>query len=252
VGLNLFPDKKRCSFNCPYCEVFPFLSVSSFTPEKMEEDLRAVISSALELGDPVKNICFSGNGEPTLSMNFTEALRRAGRIRAELIGRAELLLITNGSFLLDETLFCLLKEAVFSMDLSIWLKLDAATPLWYEKINQSNIPFEKISAKIKDFAACAPFTIQTMVCAVDGEGPAPEEVDAWEKLIVELALIAKTANGESRGELRKVQIYGKARPSPEDPKATALPLEYLEERAASLRLALASAQIKTVIVEVYL
>ena len=23
LGVNLFPDAKRCSFDCPYCEVFP-------------------------------------------------------------------------------------------------------------------------------------------------------------------------------------------------------------------------------------
>jgi hypothetical protein len=38
-----------------------------------------------------------------------------------------------------------------------------------------------------------------------------------------------------KGSIRKVQLYGKARSSPEDPKTTSLPREYLEKRADSLR-----------------
>jgi hypothetical protein len=38
-----------------------------------------------------------------------------------------------------------------------------------------------------------------------------------------------------------VQIYGKARPAPEDPLAEAVPAAFLEERATLLRAALAKA-----------
>ena len=48
-----------------------------------------------------------------------------------------------------------------------------------------------------------------------------------------------------------VQIYGKARPAPEDPKAKALPVVYLEERAASLGAAFARAKLHPPLVEVY-
>jgi len=238
VGINLFPEKKHCSFDCPYCEVFPFSNNSEFSVEIMEDDLRAAIASALKKNIPVRDICFSGNGEPTLSPEFPEALKRAGYVRAELVPDAELVLITNGSFLLDEKLFSLLAEAALSLDLNIWLKLDAGTNLWYKKMNRSVLPFENIIEKIKEFAARAPVTIQTMICAVDGEGPPESEAEAWETLLVELVSIA----GKNRAAgIRKVQIYGKARPAPEDPKTSALPVICLEERAASLRAALASA-----------
>ena len=35
MGINLFPDHKQCSFNCPYCEVFPFKTDSMFSLEGM-------------------------------------------------------------------------------------------------------------------------------------------------------------------------------------------------------------------------
>jgi len=206
--------------------------------ELMEDDLRRVIASALEQNIPVRDICFSGNGEPTLSPEFPEALEKAACVRAALVPGAELVLITNGSFLLEESLFSLLAKAALSLGLNIWLKLDAGTNLWYKKMNRSVLPFEKIIEKIKEFAARAPVTIQTMICAVDGEGPPREEAEAWEKLLVEWV---SAGNAKGNSGIRKVQIYGKARPAPEDPKASALPVAYLEERAASLRAALASA-----------
>jgi histidinol dehydrogenase len=238
VGINLFPGEKLCSFDCPYCEVFPFSTRAEFSPERMEEDLTAVIAAAQEREIPVRDICFSGNGEPTMSAYFQEALERSDCVRREMATNAELVLITNGSGLLDESVFSFLHDAATgALKLDIWLKLDAGTTEWYKKMSRSYLPFEKITEKIKEFAACAPVTIQTMICAVDGEAPPPEEERSWEKLILELAANASTKG--SGGAVRKVQIYGKARPSPEDPKTTALPDEFLEKRAASLRSALA-------------
>jgi histidinol dehydrogenase len=256
VGINLFPDKKYCPFDCPYCEVFPFSTNAIFSLQQMEEDLRAAIAAAQEQNVPVKDICFSGNGEPSLSPDFPAALKLADRVRHEMVPSAELVLITNGAGLLQSEIFSLLRDAAApsaeggSCALNIWLKLDAGTPRWYQKINRTAIPFEQLIAKIKEFAASAPVTIQTMLCAVDGEGPSDEEARAWETLTLELAAIAAEAGG-----IRKVQIYGKARPAPEDPKAQALSVEYLEKRATSLMQALAVSDVSTGIfvplVEVY-
>ena len=248
VGINLFPDEKSCPFDCPYCEVFPFARDAAFSPEQMESDLRAAVAAAPERNVAVRDICFSGNGEPSLSPALGDALERAGRVRGELAPSAELVVITNGAGLLHQRVFSLLTEAASgSLALNIWLKLDAGSSGWYQKMKRAAIPFEKLIAKIKEFAACAPVTLQTMLCAVDGNGPPDEEAQAWETLALELAVIA--ANGKSGG-IRKVQIYGKARPAPEDPKAQALPVDYLEARAASLRRAFMEKGIATP-VEVY-
>jgi histidinol dehydrogenase len=243
VGVNLFPDKKQCPFDCPYCEVFPFSTNAVFSLAQMENDLRNTITSAIEQKTPVKDICFSGNGEPSLSPFFSDALKLANRIRNELIPSAELVLITNGAGLLQPQIFSLLKDAATdSMALNIWVKLDAGTQHWYEKINRTNISFTDLTEKIKEFVLRAPFTIQTMLCAVDESESPQEEEKAWEQLALEIAM---------KGNIRKVQLYGKARSSPEDPKTTSLPREYLEKRAASLRKKL-SQKANATPVEVYL
>jgi histidinol dehydrogenase len=230
MGINLFPSGKQCSFDCPYCEVFPFSANAGFSLQQMEEDLRAALSAALEQNISVKDICFSGNGEPSLSPDFPAALKLAARVRSETVPAAELVLITNGSGLLEPEIFALLRNAVSSFNLNIWLKLDAGTPEWYAKINRSDIPFDTLIERICEFAALVPVTIQTMLCAFNGSPPPLKEALAWEELIVKLA----TAG------LREIHLYGKARPSPEDPKTAPLPLSYIKERAAALRRKLSS------------
>jgi histidinol dehydrogenase len=221
VGINLFPDKKCCPFDCPYCEVFPFTTNTVFSLPQMEKELCNVISAAHEQNIIIRDICFSGNGEPSLSPALGKALKTAANIRNKIAPEAQLVLITNGAGLSH-----LLNVIPYVAGLDIWLKLDAGTPEWYQKINRCIIPFEEHIAKIKAFAAQTSFTIQTMLCAVDGSPPPSEEVAAWEALALELALT---------GNIRKVQLYGKARPAPEDPKALSLPPEYLENRASALR-----------------
>jgi histidinol dehydrogenase len=138
-------------------------------------------------------------------------------------------LITNGAGLFQPRIFSLLQDAAKDPSFDIWLKLDAGIDLWYQKINRASFPFEKLTAKIKEFVSGARVTIQTMLCAVDGGGPPPDEDQAWEKLALELA-----ACKNGTGGVRKVQIFGKARPSPEDPKTSPLPASRLEQRADSL------------------
>jgi len=244
LGINLYPGKKYCPFNCPYCEVFPFANDAVFSLEQMEKDLRCAVNDALEQNAPISDICFSGNGEPSLSPFFGDALKIAENIRAQIAPpeaqnaahgtsqgaaqnapqKTQLVVITNGAGLLQPPVFSMLQAASGQTD--IWLKLDAGTPGWYQKINRSSLPFEKLIGKIKEFTACASVTIQTMLCAINGSPPPDEEAQAWESLVCELA---------AAGSIRKVQIYGKARPAPEDPTASPLPSESLEERAASLR-----------------
>ncbi|MDR2363805.1 MAG: hypothetical protein LBD65_05265 [Spirochaetaceae bacterium] len=230
VGINLFPDRKVCPFDCPYCEVFPFKTEIRFSPESMKRALRQIL---VREAAAVRDICFSGNGEPTLSPWFPEALEAAARIRDELVPQADLVAITSGTGLLDQGIFSLLREAAGSPPaLKLWLKLDAGTEGWYRKINRSKIPHRAILGKIREFAGEVPVIIQTMVCKVGGLPPPAEEAEAWETAVLGLAL--DNAGPEPRG-LTGVQIYGKARPAPRDPLAEALDEPFLVSRAASLK-----------------
>ncbi|GHT78617.1 hypothetical protein FACS1894130_05530 [Spirochaetia bacterium] len=243
VGVNLFPNRKVCSFDCPYCEVFPFAQDIVFSVEVMERALKAAIANARAENIPVRDICFSGNGEPTMSPHFAAALEAALRIRDEHAPDAALVLITNGTGLLNDRTFDLLRRfAAGPAALAIWLKLDAGTPDWYAAMDRSGVPYDTLISRIQHFVTLAPVTIQTMLCAVNGKAPPEAEAAAWEHLLTELA---------AAGKIRNIQLYGKARPAPEDPLAEALPASYLEHRAVSLRAALAGVNRDTIPVEVF-
>ena len=252
IGINLFPDHKLCSFDCPYCEVFPFETDIVFNPDTMKSALSSAILEAKQNGVPIKDICFSGNGEPTMSPYFMAAINEASAIRREQAPETKLVLITNGSGLLNNELFEFLKNVSLNpVDLNIWLKLDAATEGWYCSLNRSDIPLDTLHTCIKNFAAShAPFTIQTMLCKIKGVLPPEEEAIAWIQLVTELALLSVSGNNKEKAHLRAVHIYSKARPAGEDPLAEAVPLTVLEERALQLRFSLENAGI-TVPAEVY-
>jgi len=255
IGINLFPDKKYCPFDCPYCEVFPFSSKAEFSLEQLEDDLRRAVSGAQKQNAIIKDVCFSGNGEPSVSPAFPGALKLTENIRAETAPSARLVVITNGVGLLQPQIFSLLKEYAFLPATDIWLKVDAGTQDWYNKINRSAIPYDKLIAVIKEFVSCAAVTIQTMLCAINGEQPSETEKQEWELLICELAAntekYANSVGDKINSHIRKIQLYGKARSAPEDPLASSLPGDYLEARADSLRRAFAKKKI-SIPVEVYL
>jgi histidinol dehydrogenase len=244
VGINLFPDRKRCSFDCPYCEVFPFERDMRFSLPLMEGALRSALAEAAAGNIPVRDICFSGNGEPTLSPWFPPALELARKLRDELAPSSDLLVISNGTGLMDRGIFDVLKRAALGdRGLHIWLKIDAGTEAWYKVMDRSGVPYGELIARIGEFAGAAPFTVQTMICRIGGLPPPAEESGAWVRLVTGLAVAAKNgpAAPPASAGLRGVQIYGKARPAPEDPLAEPAPPEVLEERAAALRQALEAA-----------
>jgi histidinol dehydrogenase len=226
IGVNLYLDKKRCPFDCPYCEVFPFEDTGTFSLSVMERALHAALLDAKNTGVPVRDISFSGNGEPTLSPDFPAALACALRIRDEVCPEAKLVVISCGAGLLKDTLFTLLADFARNKKLDLWLKLDAGTEAWFKTINGSSLPFVELVARICAFTACAPATIQTMHCTVNGAPPPDDDIRAWERILVDMV---------RPGNIRLVQIYGKARPSPHDPVCEALPFSALTARADALR-----------------
>lgn len=297
LGINLFPYEKVCSFDCPYCEVFPpvlpeqnlekdfpFGALGYGSPNgglssdereiflaTLEQQLRSQISlldgvkgegKAPPGRNSIKDISFSGNGEPTLSPFFVPALEMVHRVRMELVPSAALVLITNGTgFLRPEIFDALVVAACGEPHLDIWLKVDGATDDWFRLMSGSTISRKNLHEAFLRFAAQAPFTVQTMVCNIDGALPPDTEVIAWEHFILRLCQAGQNELGKEpseRGSLspafwgkglsvsclqntppvrgpRRVHLYGKARPSPHDPRAGMAPPSYLEERAASLR-----------------
>jgi wyosine [tRNA(Phe)-imidazoG37] synthetase (radical SAM superfamily) len=241
VGINLNPNN-ACNWRCIYCQV-PNL-VSGVAPEidlaLLEKELSGFLGALLHRGwmeahvpegsRVLKDLAFSGNGEPTTSRQFAEAVGVAGRAlrKFELVGKIELVLITNGSLVHQPYVQAGL-AAMRELAGVVWFKLDSATDAGMRRINDARTGPERARRNLEICARSCPTWIQTLMLAIDGQPPSEVEISAYLDLVRALVREAVPVKG--------VLLYGLARPSlqPEAPRLSALPREWMEAFAERIR-----------------
>lgn len=214
LGINLFPARKVCTYNCPYCEVHPFEQNGAVLVEGMvEKALRHFIEHewpALASIMPLKDICISGNGEPTCSPLLEDTLQACQRILRELEAadsswqQVPVVLITNSTGFLKPEIRDLLARYAASMRLEIWAKLDGGTQELHGMLSGSAYLFEDIVHGITSFAVEHPLTIQTMVCRDSRSGRVLFDLEEYAAVIRRMR-----AQG---AQLKAIQLYTLARP----------------------------------------
>jgi len=210
VGINLNPNN-ACNWQCVYCQV-PDL-VRGKAPKidltRLESELRAFLT-ALCRGDwllhnapegALRDIAFSGNGEPTSAVEFADAVALVARLHAEFdLGPAVALrLITNGSLLGQARV----REGIRRLGQAggeVWFKVDAGRMDAIERINGVRLAPKTIARNLETCATLCPTWVQTCVFRWDGLPPDDLEIDAW------LGVLTSAA-------IRGVLLYGVARPS---------------------------------------
>jgi len=239
VGVNLNPDK-NCNFNCVYCEVHrngeprDQLDVEVMAAE-LKKTLALVRAGRLReqpwyrsLPDELlqlRHVALSGDGEPTLSSKFTEALQAVVHVRA-LAGYPffKLVLITNSTGLDLPHVQEGLKH--FTLSDEIWAKLDGGTQVYVNKVNAAEVPLEKVLSNIAMLGRSRPVVIQSLFPAIKGEEPPLEEIDQYSRRLLEL----KSAGAN----ISLVQIYSATRPSVNS-ECSHLPLRVLSRIAQIVR-----------------
>ena len=170
----------------------------------------------------LKDIAFSGDGEPTLSPQLLETIRLVERVRKDLCEPAvKIVLITNASTLhLAATRSAI--DVMFQNNGEIWAKLDAGTDEFYRTVSRSNVPFHNICSNLVDFTRDNPVVIQTCFLSLHGNGPGVKEIGEYTERLKALS------------NVKYVHIYTVARHTPE---TWALPLENqeLEDIARDVR-----------------
>ncbi len=240
VGINLNPNN-ACNWHCVYCQV-PGL-VRGKAPEidlvRLEDELRGFLGDLVH-GEwmaryvpeglrVVRDIAFSGNGEPTSATVFPEAVALAARLRAEFgLSPVDvpLRLITNGSLMAQERVqegVRLLGEAGGE----VWFKVDGGTVDAVERINGVRLEPALIARNLARCAQLCPTWVQTCMFRWDGEAPTVADIDAY------LALLEAAGIGALRGVL----LYGIARQSmqPEAIRLAPLSVDELEAIAERMR-----------------
>jgi len=214
VGINLNVNN-ACNWQCIYCEI-PNLTRGSPPPielKVLEQELRFFLQEIIH-GDymeknvsledrHLKDIAFSGNGEPTSAEEFPEVILIVKKVLDEfdLLHKIKIRLITNGSLMHQASVINSV-EMLKEMNGEVWFKVDAATETSIKKINQVNLKPNQILDRLQCSAKTCPTFIQTCIFTIDGNGPSTEDIDAYIKLVKEV-----------QNDIQGVHLYGLARPS---------------------------------------
>jgi wyosine [tRNA(Phe)-imidazoG37] synthetase (radical SAM superfamily) len=240
LGVNMNPNQ-HCNFDCVYCEV------DRRTPPRelvldvdaMGDELRRTLTFVHQgrlrerpfyqaLPDELlqlRHVALSGDGEPTLAPNFTEAMEAVVRVRA-LGGYPffKIVLITNATGLDRPPVQEGLKRLTKSDE--IWVKLDGGTQAFLNRVNRGGVSLEKVLKNILSLACERPVVIQSLFPAINGEEPPLEETEQYARRLKELK-----ADG---AQISLVQIYSAARPVMHA-ECGHLPLKTLSQIAQTVR-----------------
>jgi len=218
VGINLNPDK-ACNFDCIYCQVDRTTppAVRKVDLVRLAVELDLVLQAERDgslYGTPpfdalpperrgVRDLAFSGDGEPTTYPRFGDAVEIAAAARARFgLEQAKLVLITDAAYLAKSAV----RDALAVMDANngeIWAKLDAGTEEYFRLVDRPNVPLQTVLDGILDAARTRPVVIQSLFFRVDGQPPPDAEISAY----------CDRLNGilDAGGRLKAIQIYTIAR-----------------------------------------
>jgi len=122
LGVDLSPDKKRCNFDCIYCELDPAKPVNVYdNPPKADEILSEIDVAVKKYDFDVLTI--TSNGEPTLYPYLDELV--------EGLSKHKLLILSNSSTIGDKKI----QKTLTKFDI-VKLSLDAVTPKIFKKIDR--------------------------------------------------------------------------------------------------------------------
>jgi len=241
VGVNLNPER-RCNWRCVYCQVEGLRRGAGGPVDLalLARELDAVLA-AVDQGDllaesapegarALRDVAFSGDGEPTTSPDFEAAVGCVGDVLARRGLAVPVVLITNGS-MVDRAPVRAGLARLRGVGGEAWFKLDAATDAGIRRTNNVTTRAARHLARLERCAAIVPTWVQTCFVARDGALPAADEVDAYVD-----ALASRAARGVP---LRGVLMYSLARPShqPEAPSLGPAPPAWMESVADRLRAA---------------
>jgi wyosine [tRNA(Phe)-imidazoG37] synthetase (radical SAM superfamily) len=239
IGVNMNPDKS-CNFDCVYCEVNravpsrdTVLDTEAMATELLQT-LTEVKSGRVRerpaysaLPAPLlklQHVALSGDGEPTLSPKFAEAVETVMHVRALARPFFKIVLITNSTGLDLPGVQDGLK--LFTQTDEIWAKLEAGTEPYLAKVNRPKVCLEKVLSNILGLGQKRSIVIQSLFPLINGEEPGVAEIEEYASRLRELK--------DKGAQISLVQIYSATRPTPHS-ECAHLPLKSLSRIAQTVR-----------------
>jgi wyosine [tRNA(Phe)-imidazoG37] synthetase (radical SAM superfamily) len=225
IGINLNYNN-ACNWRCVYCQVpdlkrgsAPMLDLIRLETELQSFTNELICGDFLERHVPetsrvLKDFAISGNGEPTSSPQFAEAIEIIGRIRAShpRLETLPIVLITNGS-LADRKSVQAAMARLAELGGNIWFKLDRGSDDGLRHTNNITTHVTRHIARLETVARICPTWVQSCWFRRDGNDPSLIETETYLDVIAQL----RAKNVPIRG----VQLYTLAR-QPLQPEADTL------------------------------
>lgn len=216
IGINMNPDH-HCNFDCVYCEIDRSQKSSRTRVDinvmiiELQQTLEKLHSGELgrtgfhgvpqELME-LREVAFSGNGEPTLCPNFYQVVEPVVQLRTlGIFPPFKIVLITNCT-----GLHLPMVQAgvdLLGKDDEIWAKLDVGTQKYMNEINRSSVPLKVVLKNILDLARKRPVIIQSLFSEINDKEPPLREIDQFAERLRELK--------EAGANIPLVQIYSSHR-----------------------------------------
>lgn len=241
IGVNLNRDK-LCNFDCVYCQVDRRgpVGTEQVDLERLAVELNEMLDLAVSGGifehprfsdvpEPLRrlnDIALSGDGEPTASPMFEQAVEICTAARSRLgLDDVKIVLITNAS-LLDRPAVQRALDVLDANGGEIWAKLDAGTESHYREVNRSAVPWRRILDNLLEAARRRPIVVQSLWMKIHNEPPVEAEIEAFCDRLVEI-----TSSG---GRVKLVQAHTVAR-RPAEQWIASLSADELEGIAETIR-----------------
>ena len=181
LGINLMPnDGKVCSFDCLYCECG---FNADFRPkhkrptrQEVKKALTEVLKKRHENHEPLDDITFAGNGEPTGHPDFKAIVEDTVEVRNQYFPEAKLSVLSNATYIYKPEV----REALMLVDNNI-LKLDTVDMDYIKKLDRPQQPHYDVMDVIEDLKKFdGHVIIQTMFLCGDGMDNTSEQyVAPW-------------------------------------------------------------------------
>jgi wyosine [tRNA(Phe)-imidazoG37] synthetase (radical SAM superfamily) len=237
IGINLHPNHS-CNWHCIYCQVpglqrgpSPMIEIVRLQAE-LEHCLDWISAQAVKHGPDlcspfIQDIAFAGDGEPTTSPQFNQALNVVGQILQQRQLAILVRLITNGSQLqhahVQHAIHCL-----HALGGEVWFKLDAGSDAEMRAVNDSHVPLALHMQRLHTCCSLCRSWVQTAIVS--------RQVD--QQLVITPSLPGYIKALETfRDKIAGILLYGIARPSQQAAAASLQPVaaSVIEDYAVELR-----------------